>query len=184
MWSDPVRLTAQPAQPHGRVVKSRCWSQRDQGSILVLQFSSTVPWAAYFSVLGFFSCQKGIMITLTRKALEQCLAHSQGSLGVGCYYCHYYHQHYFHHYYHLSVVLNYVPVLLLKPVVTSLKPLSQSHFMLIRVVIQTKPASWCCCTHLLPTWFSYQAYLPLQPLCRAFWYTYLLWSCPPSSGFP
>lgn len=129
----------------------------------------------YFSVLCFFSCQKGIMITLTRKALEQCLAHSQGSLGVGCYYCHYYHQHYFHHYYHLSVVLNYVPVLLLKPVVTSLKPLSQSHFMLIRVVIQTKPASWCCCTHLLPTWFSYQAYLPLQPLCRAFWYTYILW---------
>lgn len=66
------------------------------------------------------------MIVLTRKALEQCLAHSQESLGVGCCYCHYYHQHYFHHYYHLSVVLNYVPVLSLKPVVTSLRSLSVS----------------------------------------------------------
>lgn len=103
---------------------------------------------AYFSVLGFFSCQKGIMIALTRKTLAQCSAHSQSSLGVGCYCCHYYYQHYFHHYYYLSVVLNYVPVLSLKPVVTSLKPLSQSHLLLIRVVIQVKLAPWCYCTHL------------------------------------
>lgn len=149
--SDPVCLAAQPAQPaqpHGRVVKS------GQGARGFYHLPALcLGQLAYLSVLHVLTFQKEIIIASTCETLEQCLAYSAyRSLAIIV----------------VIIIINtlfssLLPPLCwimsispLKPVVTSFNHLSQPYLLLTPLVNWLKPAP-CCYRHTslpLPSWLS------------------------------